>query len=52
MSKIKDNAILTLNDFYKIKETYKLLSINKSTLFNLNKKNYIFFKKALQIRIK
>ena len=47
MSKLKDSAILTLNDFSRIKETSKPLSIYTSTVSNLNQENDTFFKKAL-----
>ena len=47
MSKLKDSAILTLNDFSRIKETSKPLSIYSSTASNLNQDNETFFQKAL-----
>ena len=47
MSKLKDSAILTLNDFSRIKETSKPLSIYTSTASNLSKDNENFYMKAL-----
>ena len=47
MSKLKDSAILTLNDFSRIKETSKPLSIYTSTSSNLNLENDTFIQKAL-----
>ena len=52
MSKLKDSAILTLNDFSRIKEKSKPLSIYASTESNLNSDNDIFLKKALHHRNK
>ena len=46
MSKLKDSAILTLNDFSRIKESSKPLSILTSTVSNLND-NDTFIQKAL-----
>ena len=46
MSKLKDSAILTLNDFSRIKESSKPLSIFTSTVSNLND-NDTFIQKAL-----
>ena len=48
MSKLKDSAILSLNDFSRIKETSKPLSILTSSPSNLNSpENDTFFIKAL-----
>ena len=47
MSKLKDSAILTLNDFSRIKEKSKPLSIYTSTATNLTKDNENFYVKAL-----
>ena len=47
MSKLKDSAILTLNDFSRIKEKSKPLSIYTSTASNLIPNNESFFEKAL-----
>ena len=52
MSKLKDSAILTLNDFSRIKEKSKPLSIYASTESNLNSDNDTFLKKALYHRNK
>ena len=47
MSKLKDSAILTLNDFSRIKEKSKPLSIYTQTATNLIPDNESFFVKAL-----
>ena len=47
MSKLKDSAILTLNDFSRIKEKSKPLSIYTSTATNLNEDKENFYIKAL-----
>ena len=47
MSKLKDSAILTLNDFSRIKEKSKPLSIYTSTVSNLNLEKDNFIQKAL-----
>ena len=47
MSKLKDSAILTLDDFSRIKEKSKPLSIYTSTSSNLIPDNESFFVKAL-----
>ena len=47
MSKLKDSAILTLNDFSRIKEKSKPLSIYTSTVSNINPEKDNFIQKAL-----